>query len=103
MTAAKIHLAETLIALADVPDAIPAPKNARKIGIHAVHRWAQRGLSGVEPLETIHVGGRRYTSREALERFFARVTEAKSGRRPGSASRGESAGRADAELATQGM
>lgn len=30
-------------------------------------------------LETIVIGGRRYTSKEALQRFFVAVTEAKSG------------------------
>lgn len=33
-------------------------------------RWAQRGCRGIR-LETILVGGIRYTSREALDRFIA--------------------------------
>ncbi|MDB4367969.1 DUF1580 domain-containing protein [Mariniblastus sp.] len=43
-----------------------------------VHRWRLRGARGVK-LETILVGGRRFTSREALLRFFDDSTAAESG------------------------
>lgn len=33
-------------------------------------RWIQRGVRGVV-LETVIIGGRRLTSREALQRFFS--------------------------------
>lgn len=36
-------------------------------------RWYARGLSGIR-LETLVVGGRRYTSRAAVERFAAATT-----------------------------
>jgi hypothetical protein len=36
--------------------------------ISTVWRWIQRGVRGVK-LETYLIGGRRFTSREALERF----------------------------------
>ena len=45
------------------------------------HRWRLKGVRGVR-LETIMVGGRRYTSREALERFSARLTAAADGQPP---------------------
>ena len=35
-----------------------------------IARWIQRGVRGAR-LETILIGGRRLTSREALQRFFA--------------------------------
>jgi len=35
-----------------------------------VWRWSQRGVRGVR-LESILVGGKRFTSREAIERFIA--------------------------------
>lgn len=41
-------------------------------------RWIQRGTHGVK-LETVLLGGRRYTSREALQRFFERTTAAADG------------------------
>lgn len=40
-------------------------------------RWALRGLRGVR-LETIKVGGRRYTTFEAIDRFASRLTELRS-------------------------
>lgn len=44
-------------------------------------RWADRGTRGVK-LETVLVGGRRFTSLEALERFFAATTAAADGQDP---------------------
>ena len=41
-------------------------------------RWHQRGCRGIR-LETAVIGGRRYTSREAIERFIGRTTEARNG------------------------
>ncbi len=40
-----------------------------------IARWARRGCRGVR-LETIVLGGRRYSSVEAVERFFIRLSEA---------------------------
>jgi hypothetical protein len=39
-----------------------------------VWRWYAKGLNGVS-LETVVVGGRRFTSEEAIKRFIARRTE----------------------------
>jgi hypothetical protein len=44
--------------------------------ISTLVRWWRRGVRGVK-LETILIGGRRYTSLEALTRFFDRLTEAR--------------------------
>ena len=38
-----------------------------------VWRWLLRGVGG-QKLETVIVGGRRFTSREAIERFVSRRT-----------------------------
>jgi hypothetical protein len=46
--------------------------------ICTLHRWRLNGISGVR-LETVRIGGRRFTSREALERFNAAVTAAADG------------------------
>ena len=43
-----------------------------------VHRWRLRGARGSK-LETVLVGGRRYTSQEALLRFFDHTTTAGDG------------------------
>src|SRR4051794_8951254 len=37
-------------------------------------RWAMEGIRGIR-LETLMIGGRRYTSREAVVRFLARRNE----------------------------
>jgi hypothetical protein len=42
-------------------------------------RWRNRGVRGVR-LETVLVGGRRMTSRQALNRFFAAVNAAADGK-----------------------
>jgi Protein of unknown function (DUF1580) len=41
--------------------------------VSTIHRWRLKGIRGVR-LETILVGGRRYTSLEAIERFAAATT-----------------------------
>ncbi|MHB8953851.1 MAG: DUF1580 domain-containing protein [Pirellulaceae bacterium] len=46
-----------------------------------VWRWFKRGIRGIR-LETILIGGRRYTSDEALDRFFTAITAAASGETP---------------------
>ncbi len=56
--------AETLISLPEAADAVPG-------GVHlsTVGRWASVGCRGVL-LDTVVLGARRYTSHEALDRFF---------------------------------
>ncbi len=38
-----------------------------------LYRWALKGVRGIK-LETVMMGGRRYTSDEAVDRFFARLS-----------------------------
>jgi hypothetical protein len=45
--------------------------------ISTLHRWRMRGVGGFR-LETVKIGGRRFTSAEAIERFARRVTDASS-------------------------
>lgn len=49
-------------------------------------RWALKGLQGVR-LETIKIGGRRYTSFEAIDRFAARLTDLRSAEGPNASKR----------------
>lgn len=46
--------------------------------VSTLWRWLQHGVRGVR-LETIMVGGVRYTSRESLQRFAEAVTAASDG------------------------
>ncbi|NLY00954.1 MAG: DUF1580 domain-containing protein [Rhodopirellula sp.] len=43
-----------------------------------VSRWVQTGCRGIR-LESVLLGGRRYTSKEALRRFIERTTQAAEG------------------------
>jgi hypothetical protein len=55
------------------------PPDARPLAPSTIWRWHSKGLSDVR-LETICIGGTRYTSVEALQRFFIAVTLARSTR-----------------------
>lgn len=58
-------LAEDIIRLNEVPQEIPG-----RVDVSTVWRWAQRGVGGIK-LETVKVGGKKLTSRQALSRFIA--------------------------------
>ena len=57
-------LAEHRVALIDLA-------RQQGVSVSTVWRWTMRGLKGIR-LETFTVGGRRYTSREAFDRFILR-------------------------------
>ena len=61
------HEVETLIPFNAARTAFPG---GRKIALQTLHRWRLHGIRGVK-LETILVGGLRYTSRESISRFLA--------------------------------
>ena len=56
---------ETLLTFADARTAFPGD---RRLSLATLHRWRLNGVRGVR-LETLLIGGLRYTSREAIERF----------------------------------
>ena len=60
--------AEQLLPLSEVPRVLPPRPNGKPLHVSAVYRWAQRGRRG-QRLETVKIGGTRYTSIEALQRF----------------------------------
>lgn len=63
---------ERLFPLSEAPGHVPAKSRGRRVGLSTVYRWASGGIRGVT-LETVPVGGVRYTSEEALVRFYARL------------------------------
>jgi len=69
---------ETVIALADVPVRLPQRRGGKKPHISCIYRWAKKGCKGIR-LETIQIGGTSCTSTEALQRFFEKLTAARSG------------------------
>ena len=68
---------ESLIPFRDVP-AWTKEHLGNRVHPTTIHRWRLRGARGVK-LETILAGGTRYTSTEALSRFFAATTAAADG------------------------
>lgn len=68
---------ETLISFREVP-AWTKEHLGNRVHPSTIHRWRLRGARGVK-LETLLAGGTRYTSAEALNRFFAGATAAADG------------------------
>jgi hypothetical protein len=65
---------EGLLSFGEVAEILPRRRGGRKIHRSCLHRWASAGLRG-HRLETVQVGMSRYTSRQALNRFFARLAK----------------------------
>ena len=61
-------LSEQPIPFSEVPSLLPR-RNGKKVHYMTVHRWAKRGARG-RVLESTLIGGVRYTSLAALNRFF---------------------------------
>ena len=64
---------EHLVRLADVPKHLPPNANGNHIHKSGPFRWASKGLKG-HKLEFIQIAGVRFTSQEALQRFFDQLT-----------------------------
>ena len=63
-------LTETVIPISKINDALPFPINPG-----AAQRWMRQGVGG-HRLETASIGQRRFTSKEAVQRFLAAVNGA---------------------------
>jgi hypothetical protein len=59
---------ENLVSLSTAANSLPGRPH-----VSTLWRWTQRGIRGIR-LETTLIGGRRYTSDEALDRFFTAAT-----------------------------
>lgn len=73
--------------------------------LRTIWRWMQRGVRGVK-LESITIGGRRFTSREAGQRFIEATTAAAATDRPKgqfTRERAEALDRAERELDESGI
>ena len=69
-------LSEDLIRLADLPSRLPRTRKGKQVHHNSVYRWWAKGVAGIK-LETIIVSGERFTSAEAVQRFFAEQTAAR--------------------------
>ena len=65
-------LPKDLITLTEATCHIPGRNAGKRIGLQAVHRWANRGLRGVK-LRTMMVGGHRMTTLQWLREFLAAI------------------------------
>jgi len=68
-------LNESLIPLAEAAKLVPPRRAGKPAHASTMFRWAAGGLKGVK-LEVVQVGGTKCTSREALLRFFGRLSTA---------------------------
>ncbi len=93
---------ETILSLTEAPKTLPARRRGKKPHVSCIYRWTTTGCKGVI-LESIQVGGTRCTSREALARFFEKLTVASNpaGHRVVSAERREQSQKRAAEKASQ--
>ena len=71
---------EDLVPLSKCPSHLEK-RLGKRVHIISVHRWANKGVAGVK-LATLYIAGRRYTSKEAIERFFVESTRAKNKSKP---------------------
>lgn len=96
---------ETVVSLADAPKSLPPRRAGKRPHVSCLYRWTTTGCKGVV-LESIQIGGTRCTSKEALARFFHRLTR-ENGATPESrrspARRRRAAERAERELERQGV
>lgn len=64
-----ISASETLLTLEQLRQKVPGLKG-RPLGAETVRQWVKQGRRGIL-LESVRIGGRIYTSVQALDRFIA--------------------------------
>jgi hypothetical protein len=64
---------ETLVSLTEAARHLPRRRAGKRPHVSCIYRWTTSGCRGVI-LESVQVGGTRCTSKEALARFFRRLT-----------------------------
>ena len=74
-------LNEEVMTLTEAARILPRRKAGKKTHLCTLYRWSTDGCRGVK-LETVQIGATRCTSREALQRFFERLTAKRDGRQP---------------------
>ncbi len=73
-TASRTSLyGEQLLSIPEVPEFLPS-RRGKRLHISTVYRWALKGVRG-KVLESTMLGGVRYTSLEAIQRFMGNGPE----------------------------
>jgi len=96
---------ETLVSFAEAAKNLPRRRGGKKPHVSTLYRWTTSGCKGVV-LESLQCGGTRVTSKEALARFFQRLTfgDGSNPEAPRSPARQQSAAeRAERELEREGV
>lgn len=95
---------EEMLTLSGAAKRLPHGRASKPVHVATIHRWASpRGLKGIR-LETVKVGGIRYTSAEALERFIVRCSADDASQQPQlTRQRQKSIDKAAATLAAAGI
>lgn len=70
--------AEEVLSLREAAASLPCRRAGKRTAASTLYRWTVAGCRGVV-LDHIQIGGTRCTSREALQRFFDRLTHASRG------------------------
>ena len=96
-----ITLAEDLMTLGEAARFVPR-RGGRKAHVSSLYRWTTTGCRRVL-LESIQCGGSRCTSRQALERFFERLSGRDAAVSSNSKAHARAVAQADAELAEAGI
>ncbi len=68
-------MSEQVISLTEAARSQPARRAGKRPHVSCLYRWTQVGCKGIK-LEAIQIGGTRCTSREALGRFYDRLSQA---------------------------
>jgi hypothetical protein len=66
-------LLEEVISLSEAAAKCPKRRRGKETHVSCLYRWTKAGCRGVV-LESVQIGGTRCTSRQALARFFNRLT-----------------------------
>jgi len=91
-----------MLPLSQVAKLLPAPLH----GVHAstAIRWALRGVGNPRvKIATVKIGGRRYVTREAVDRFVAQLSAGPAAPVTVAADRGREIRRAEQELDADGL
>lgn len=66
--------AESLMTLSKAAKTLPNGRAGKPVHVATMHRWCSPTGAGGVRLETVKIGGVRFTSREALARFISRCS-----------------------------
>ena len=77
---------ETILTLSEAAVWLPRRWRGQRTHVSTLYRWTVSGCRGVV-LEHIQIGSTRATSREALQRFFDRLTDGGESQMPSTLSR----------------